>query len=145
MQTTWILVADSARARVFERRGKNGELHEIETLTHPEARLHSGDLRTGGKGEEFDIAGQGERQTGPRVTTSEKHKLIFAKEISDRLTKAEHEGQFDALVLIAEPAVLGDLRDKLTAPTAQRIVREIDKNWSKESPQRIDELLRKES
>jgi protein required for attachment to host cells len=145
MQTTWIVVADSARARVFKRRGKNGELQEIETLTHPESHLHSGDLRTGSKSEVFDRAGQGERQSGPRVTPSQKHKLEFAKEIGERLAKAEHESQFDALVLIAEPAVLGDLREKLTAPTAQRIVREIDKNWSKESPQRIEELLRKES
>ena len=47
--TTYIVVADAARARVFTREGL--KLEEKESLVHAEGRLHEGDLVTDGGGE----------------------------------------------------------------------------------------------
>ena len=44
--TTWVLVADNSRARIFSSDKPASVLQEIQDLTHPEARLHEGDLVT---------------------------------------------------------------------------------------------------
>ncbi|MCW8855424.1 MAG: host attachment protein, partial [Gammaproteobacteria bacterium] len=40
MSTTWVVVADSSRARIFTAETSTSALQEIETLAHPEGRLH---------------------------------------------------------------------------------------------------------
>ncbi|MBA3603708.1 MAG: host attachment protein [Parachlamydiaceae bacterium] len=45
MSITWIVVANSATARVFELE-KSGNIKEIETLVHAQSRLHGRDLTT---------------------------------------------------------------------------------------------------
>ena len=44
--TIWVLVADNSRARIFSAEKPASDLQEIRDLTHPEARLHEGDLVT---------------------------------------------------------------------------------------------------
>ena len=36
---TWVVVADSSRARIFARSGKDAELREIEDLVHPRKQV----------------------------------------------------------------------------------------------------------
>ncbi len=45
-KTTWILVADHARARLFELTSQNDKLSEIETFVNPEGRGPARDQTT---------------------------------------------------------------------------------------------------
>ncbi len=140
MPATWVVLADSARARILARVSVH-ELHEVEALAHPESRLHQGDLRTGGEGSVTDRMGQGQRQTGARVDTGEKHTEAFAREIADYLSKARSGGRFQHLIVAAEPALLGALRKHLDSPTASTIERTVDKNWLTRTPDELIGLL----
>ncbi|MCW8920233.1 MAG: host attachment protein, partial [Sedimenticola sp.] len=44
MNAAWVVVADTSRARIFSAENAFSPLVEIQTLDHPEARLHPGDL-----------------------------------------------------------------------------------------------------
>ncbi|OLO09346.1 hypothetical protein BTW08_02245 [Salinicola sp. MH3R3-1] len=133
MDKTLVVVADAARARIFARAAKS--LQEIETLTHPESQLHTGDLRTGGEGSA--TSGASQRQTGNDNATSEKQALAFAKEVASYLRDARTQGKADNFVLIAAPQFLGQLREKLDKPTLDCVTQTLDKDLSKASEDEI--------
>lgn len=138
----YVIAADAARARVFVQE-KNGEIHEIDSLVHPESREHTGDLRTGGSGGVDDSMGHGIRQSDNSVTTMEKHAGIFAKEVAEYMRKARTENQTDSFVVFAAPKFLGALREKLDSTTRGMIVKTSDKDISKDSEQEIADQLSK--
>ncbi|OLO05718.1 MULTISPECIES: host attachment protein [Salinicola] len=133
MDKTFVVAADASRARIFAREART--LREIETLTHPESRLHTGDLRTGGKGEA--TSGASQRQTGNENATSEKQAMVFAKEVAGYLRDARTQGKADKFVLIAAPQFLGQLREKLDKPTLDCVIQTLDKDLSKASEEEI--------
>ncbi|MGQ7244733.1 baeRF12 domain-containing protein [Salinicola sp. V024] len=133
MDKTLVVVADAARARIFSRAAKS--LQEIETLTHPESQLHTGDLRTGGEGSA--TSGASQRQTGNDNATSEKQAMAFAKEVAGYLRDARTQGKADNFVLIAAPQFLGQLREKLDKPTLDCVTQTLDKDLSKASEDEI--------
>lgn len=49
MSAMWVVVADAARARVFEQEAAGDALRETANLVHGESGLHAGDLRTGAR------------------------------------------------------------------------------------------------
>ncbi|MBZ9558423.1 MULTISPECIES: host attachment protein [Modicisalibacter] len=139
--TTYIVATDAARARVFAYAA--GKMNEVEDLSHPESREHTGDLRTGGKGESGGGGGANLRQTGNDDATSDKHAMFFAKEVAGYLKDARSQGKADSFVIIAEPRFLGLLRDKMDSNTRDMVVRELDKDLSKASKEKIAEALGK--
>lgn len=141
MHKTWIVVADSARARIFKRDGRWQELDEFRGLAHPESRLHNGDLRTGGRGEQQESTRQSSHASDWENTPAETEATRFAREVADALHKGRSGGEFEKLVLVAAPAFLGRLRDKLDPATAHCVVQELDKNWARQPTQKIRSLL----
>ncbi|GHB12607.1 host attachment protein [Salinicola rhizosphaerae] len=133
MDKIYIVAADAARARIFARQAN--VLKEVETLTHAEGRAHTGDLRTGGKGEAS--AGASQRQTGNEDATSDKQEMFFAKEVAGYLREARTQGKADEFILIAAPHFLGQLRDKLDKPTQALVTKTVDKDLSKASEDEI--------
>ncbi|WP_348760214.1 host attachment protein [uncultured Salinisphaera sp.] len=140
MSTQWIVVADAAAARFFERTA-DGQLKRVGATYHEESRMHEGDLRTGGKGGVDDSTSASHHEADPQVTTQEKHADIFAKELAEKLKSAHNDGTFDALVLAAAPAFLGHLRDKLDDNVAKTVVDSIDKDWTSEDDDQIAKHL----
>ncbi len=53
MDTTWILVADSGRARIFEKHN-HAAITELQDLTNSLGRLQDRELKTDKKGRFFD-------------------------------------------------------------------------------------------
>lgn len=141
MQARWVVVADAARARIFKVAGRDSHLDEVEDLVHPESRLHAGDLRTGGEGAQSESTGPSLRATGPEVETGDKHAERFAKEVAQFLRDGRVHGRYDELWLVAAPAFLGHLRDKLDEPTARCVVHSIDKDWAHHERREIEQLL----
>lgn len=75
-------------------------------------------------------------------TPPKRHEAIrFAKRVGDMLEGARSAGDFDRLVLVAEPRFLGLLRDNLSQETIKRVGLEIDKNLVQQAPQVIRERL----
>lgn len=51
----------------------------------------------------------------------------FAKDLAEMLYKSAHAGDFDALVLVGGPQVLGDLRSELHQEVADKVIAEVPK------------------
>lgn len=126
--TIWVLVADSARARVLAGDPTDTVLEEIETLVHPESRRYAGDITTDRPGRAFDSAGEGRHAMGQSVGPGEQEAVRFAREISARLEEARGRGELDRLYLVAAPRFLGHLRSALDEPTRRLVAGEVDKN-----------------
>ena len=135
--TTWVVVADTVRARIFSVEKRRGPLEEIEVLAHPEGRLHERELTSDLPGRSFDSGGQGrhamESESGPK----QEEAIRFAKEVCGTLTSARQSGRFDKLYVVAAPTFLGLLRDSMDAPTRQLVAGEIDKSLARHTPDQI--------
>lgn len=143
MHSTWVVVADSARARIFERGARWQALDERHAMAHPESRLHAGDLRTGGRGEQRESMNRSAHSSDPATTPNEKQAEDFARDIAHALHDGRTRGEFEKLVLVAPPSFLGRLRQKLDNPTARCVAQEVDKNWARQSTGDIQGLLEK--
>ena len=110
----WVVVADSARARIFEAAELPAPLREIEDLVEPEGRMPERELQSDRPGRSFESVG-GARHAMSRLHSPRANsRLKFAQRIADRLDHALAEGRFRRLGLVAPPAMLGALRAALS-------------------------------
>jgi protein required for attachment to host cells len=127
MKSTYILVADSSRARIFTAATPSSALEEIEALAHTEGRLHDREMTS-------DLPGKvkGEGKMGhafEQATDPKKHEAsIFAHRIAGFLEDAHNEKKFEQLLIIAEPSFLGLLRNQLPEQIKKLVCFELDKN-----------------
>ncbi len=127
MKLTWILVADSSRARIFKSE-KNSSIQEIEDLTHPEGRLHDQDLTSDFPGRDADRSGAGKHEFQDQVEPKEQEAIDFAKRIARHLEESYNTNKFEQLMIISAPSFLGKLRQQLSNEISQQICFELDKN-----------------
>lgn len=101
MAVILVLVADRARARLFKVADPDGSLEEVDTLTHPEGRLHGRELRLDRSGRTFERVGDVRYAKEPAVNGKEHESMTFAGQIADWLETVCREEQIAALALIA--------------------------------------------
>ena len=128
MKPTWILVADSSRARIFSAETPSSALIEINTLAHPQGRLHEQNLSSDLPGHDSDKSGAGRHGFQDETEPKEQKVIEFAKQISKHLDQARSSNQFKQLLIVAAPAFLGTLRNQLTDQTKKLVSIEMDKN-----------------
>jgi protein required for attachment to host cells len=141
MSATWVIVADASRARIFEKSGTSKEIHERETFSHPESRLHERDLTSDLPGRAFDSEGAGRHAMGAKHDPKQNETLEFARQLAEHIEKARSEKRFGHLNIIAAPAMLGDLRDALSDETRKLVTTEIDKDLTQHSIEDIQQHL----
>lgn len=132
MPTTWIVIADGARARVLAQPKDYAALEpafEQEELTGTTAQ--SKEIASDRPGRSFDSGGQGRHAMEPATDPQRHAKFEFARDLAERLEKAAATQRFDRLVLVAAPQALGDLRDLLPKSVHAKITAEIDKDLTK--------------
>ncbi len=69
-------------------------------------------------------------------------KARFADEIAQLLYRMAHRGDFDHLVIVAPPMVLGEMRKKLHAEVADRVVAEVPKTLTNHAVPEIEAILK---
>lgn len=143
MPTTWILVANSAEARILEQRNRRGPLRVTGEFSNSSARAHEGDLVTDGGAAVLQRAGKGQRRyTEPEVSTKEHRAELFAAALADTLQKGRQANAYDKLMLVAAPDFLGKLRTKIDAATMRCVTCEVDKNLSDQTSDELASSLR---
>ena len=133
----WIVVADSTRARVFNTDAPGGSLVELENLLHQESRNKAIDLLSDRPGRDSNSDHMGSHTMGHEKDIKEQEALNFAREISEKLEKANYQQHIRRLYLIASPQMLGLLRKQLSQEVRAVIAQEIDTNLVKEEPATI--------
>jgi len=140
----WIVVADRARARIFEAAWPvEGTLAEIETLVHPEGQARAQDLLTDGPGRFAELAA-GPHSGEPRTDHRHRTANDFAGVVAERLEKGRTSNAFGYVVIVAPALFLGTLRNTLSKPLAKLVCSEINKDYSQLSARELLPLLRAE-
>ena len=130
--TTYIVVADAARARIFTREALT--LTEQESLVHAEGRLHEGDLVTDRPGADVHESNStSARSSGEEGAASKHENELFAKQVANHLYNARVGNSLENLIMVAPPKFLGLLRDKLDGPTQKLVIHTLSKDLSKAS------------
>jgi protein required for attachment to host cells len=135
---TWIVAADSSRARVLQVAGRD-QLEEIEDLVNPKGRMNDRELTTDAHPRFRGTAGPGsDRQEMPAV----EHEVeLFTKQIGRFLDKARIDHRYDKLYLVAPPKMLGLIRKELGKEVEKLVREDFDKDLSWLSAQEIERYL----
>jgi protein required for attachment to host cells len=125
MTTTMFVVADRTCARFLAESGSR--LDVIAEIEHPEGKLRNIDRDADRPGRTHDATGT--RHAYERAESAqERITAQFARRLAKRIGALRTEHRYDELVLVAEPGLLGILRDALDAPTAKTVRRTIGKD-----------------
>ena len=137
MDKFWVLVADKAKARLFELCGDSPDLIELEGWTNPDGRAKGIDLQSDRPTRTFDRFGPGRHAAGSQVSPKEKSAERFAHDLGDTLERGRVEHRFDKLVLIAPPAFLGTLNGTLGKQLRDCVALSLDKDLTVLPPDEI--------
>lgn len=141
MDKTWVVVADSSHARIFQLREPQLAPEEILDLANPLGRADNRQLASDSHGQYFGPEGRG--HTAPRVEEPVQHEVRqFARALGQRLDTAAAQHRFQRLALVAAPRFLGLLRESLDKQTRKLVTAEVAKNVAAFAPHDLDACLR---
>jgi protein required for attachment to host cells len=137
---TWIVVADGEKALFLRNRGEanNVDLHTIHEMTqdNPATRDQGTD-----KPGRFSDGPAAHRSAAEETDWHEISKKRFAKEIADKLYHFAHKRDFEKLVIVAPPVVLGEMRQEFHKEVMEKIVSEIPKTLTNHPLSDIQSIL----
>lgn len=139
---TWILVANAARARLFEAGEGDGHLTELAGIAFPEARMHGSEFTTEHAGRVQESATTARHGIEPRLDPHDKASIQFAHGLAHILERGRVEHEYERLVLVAPPRFLGQLRGSLDEQVSRLVVDAVDKDVSRASVDEIEAMLR---
>src|SRR5512145_1688448 len=135
---TWVLIADAARARVFENTGKGTGLTIVQDVTLDAELLPSHELGTDRPGRSFDSVGSGRHAMESPSDLHREQKRQFARRVAEAIEERQARKSFHRLVLVAPPVTMGDLRaalpDKVKAVVAAEVVADLTRTPTSELP-----------
>lgn len=138
---TWIVVADRARARVYNTVWPElPRLDEVADLVHPEATLHVRETVSDGPGT-FRQSQTAPHFGEPRADFPHRMAEEFARQLAAHLDTARLKGSFGHLVLVAPPLMLAALRRELRHPLGDMVVEEIDTDMGDLSTDEVRQRL----
>ena len=136
MEKTWIVVAESTRARIFFAKNRVQPLEEIQDFSFPEARLKDQDIVTDRPGRTHESANDSRSaMEAPDIRDQQQH--TFAREICDYLEQGRNKNKYQALVLVAPPTFLGALRDVMNGQLGKMVTKTVQKNLAAEDATKI--------
>ena len=113
-----VVVADGTGARFFRNSGRDNEVS----------------LSAEGEFKPTNLLDEGPLGMRPKESSSqETDEATFAKQLANELYRRAHSGDFAALVLIADPQTLGQMRPTLHKEVQSRLVSEIGKTFTNAS------------
>jgi protein required for attachment to host cells len=143
MISTWILVANKARAVVLTVSSVRERPTIVEVIDHPEGRLLESEMKSDRPGQSFDSRGVARHSLQPKESPSKHETRAFARSLAFMLDAAADTGKFDQLVLVCAHELLGELRNALHVQVSARVVLEVAKDIAKWSNPEIVAAVRK--
>jgi protein required for attachment to host cells len=141
-----IVVADERQANFFDTYNLNGPLTPRGSVQNSKGGLKDTDLETDRAGRRF---GGGAQSNGPAhhhgvngERSTERHDVeLFAKEVASKIDHARTQKEFDKLLLVAPPKMLGLLRQSLPSQAHSMLAGEITKDLVRHGPEAILKLI----
>jgi len=152
MDTTWILVADGSRARLFSASKIPTPWILLDEFEHSESRAKTIELDPTERGRQKSSFGVGNRAAGsgaassraamePKTAPRRVEQIHFAQQLKDRLSDGLRHGAYSQLVLVAPPRFLGQLKAMLDPAVSKCVVRTVDKDYTKSNVAELVERL----
>jgi protein required for attachment to host cells len=134
-----IVVADERQASFFDAVTPKSPLAERGSLHNERSGKRDIELETDRPGRRMGGTGVGGTEGHHHGVTGEKstvqHELtLFAKEVARKIETDRARNEFDRLVLMAGPKMLGLLRQSLSNPTQSMLAGEISKDILRHGP-----------
>lgn len=129
MPITWVVVVNSVEARIYALGQEHGTLVSVHHIEHPHGRFkitdlveeHPGRFHARGHytGEAFEIR-------DPK--NAELH--FFAHQIADYLNAGRNSNQYEHIILMAAPHLLGILNESLNSHVDKKVSKRIHKDYT---------------
>lgn len=119
MATSWILVADSSRARLFRLTDDGGQVEELLGFVNPDADIRSATRTRPPR--THDRLGHARHIIEPHTSLKERSISGFTAELRTVLERGLASNAYQQLVLIAPPLFLGALRQTLGKQVRSRV------------------------
>ena len=137
---TWYVIADGGRARFVER-DEQGAYRTVSSFVSTELKASSRDLGTERPGRVHESATTARHAIEPKTDPKEAAKEDFIRYVAEQVQSAQEN--YDDLVLVAPPRVLGQLRETLAKSVADAVTRDLAKDLTKVPDHELSEHLAK--
>lgn len=131
---TWVLVADAARARLFQYDGFGAPIRLLKEWMHPDSRARNQDLVTDRPGRVMQsrpTAEHGSRSSmEPDLSPKRVEHERFARELQSELDQGIGKNAYGRLILVANPEFLGTLRHVASPQVVKHTVASLDKDFT---------------
>lgn len=152
MENSWIVLANAARARIFERDPTDGKLAELTDFVHPGSRQKASELasdRPGHAQKAHGDPGQASTAFTPRTDLRRREHEEFARQLAQYLDGAVAQRRCTSLVLIASNPFLGELKTHLGTATQKVLAlaapMDLTSVATPELERRVSEVLAKQA
>jgi protein required for attachment to host cells len=139
-QTTWILVANSSKAKLFANNGPKKGLQLLKEVEHPESRQKNAELVTDRAGH-MQSTGNGHGARQPQTEPKTNEARHFAQELARELIHGRSTNQYGRAILVAPPAFMGLINGLLDAPTSQLVTDRFEKDYTKANEKELSTHL----
>jgi len=126
----WYVIADGGRARFVEQDDR-GAFRTLSNFVSTELHKRSEELGLDRPARVQESASPTRHAVEPKRDLHDAAKEEFIRTVGAELAGLQKEGSFDELVLVAPPGVIRELKDALTKPVADCVVKELHKDLTK--------------
>ena len=126
-ETTWVVIADSSKCRVYQYKQRSHKVHLIREVLHPENQLKDSDYMSDRQGS-FKGGGAGH---GTFLANGDPKKIKidqFAQEIANSLDVDRKNNAFEHLILVSPPHMNGLLHQHFSKHILRKLDLSIDKS-----------------
>lgn len=141
----WVLVGDGRKALVLKNEGDETfpNLRALTVFKEQDTPLTS-ELGTDAPGRAVEHL-TGRRSSMEQTDWHEIAELKFAQSVAETLSAADHAGDISALVVVAPPRTLAELRNSFTDSLKAKVIAEVNKDLTRHPVYEIERLLTKKA
>ncbi len=143
MNTVWVLVCNSAKARFFEVHGGSHLWTTVSEVSHDASRSKAGDLvsdRSGSRSSEGPSVHH--NALAPASSPKEVEKQHFAHSLGKVLDEAMRSARFRLWVLVAPPHFVGLMKKELTPELEKHLLSTVNDDMSHLDVTELEKKLR---
>lgn len=121
MSVSWYVIAHRAGFKIFEQRGVKPDLALVHTGSHPEGRLRDSEIAADRQGRTTHTDGHGHSALSQERSPSQAVTEDYVRLIAHELSIYAQKNSFDSFVLVADPHLLGLLKQHLDKSLAPKL------------------------
>lgn len=140
-KTIWLLVADSAKARLFSVDRREHRLAQLGEWQDDVAGGKTQDIDADRPGRTFDSSGPGRHGLAPSSSPKGVAKARFVAMLAEKLELDARKNRFDELHVIAAPRTLGEFRELLEPAAKSRLAHEEAKDLTHLAKPELEKLV----